>query len=385
MSRQHSFPSLTGQNEVRDAVVGSEGKIENDMSTYGIPSFASLEQRPTAGIGSLAASFSVQSALVLVMLYLAITAPQFINTQISHIDLVAPTPELVTKPPEVVKTVRPQPRPIKDLLPPVPAKIETPMIAVQRPQRIQRISVPELQVEQTAAPRFDSKVLNALPGPHVTPKVVASTNFGGSSAAVTLPNTAPSKVQTGGFGDPNGVPVNPNAKGKSNIAAAGSFDLPGGPGYGNGTGGARGQRGTVSSAGFGNGTAVQGGGGRGGNAGQGRVQSTGAGFNQAPAAAPTQRASTSSVPANQPVAIQSKPQPVYTREAREKRVEGEVLLNVVFAADGRVRVLSVIRGLGYGLDEAAQRAVQGLKFTPALRDGHPVDSTATLHVIFQLS
>lgn len=364
-------------------MVGSEGKTEIDMSTYGIPSFASLEQRPPAGLGSLAASFSVQSALVLVVLYLAIVTPQFINTQISHIDLVAPTPELVSKP-EVVKTVRPQPRPIKDLMPAVPAKIEAPMIAVLRPQRIQRTKLPELQVEQTVAPRFDSKVLNALPGPHTTPKVVASTNFGGSSAEVTLPHTAPSKVQTGGFGDPNGVPVNANGSGKPNIAAAGSFDLPGGAGYGNGTGGARGLRGTVSSAGFGNGTAVQGGGGHGGNSGQGHVQT--AGFNQAPvAAAPTQRASAISRPVNQPVAIQSKLQPLYTREAREHRVEGEVLLNVVFAADGRVRVLNVVRGLGYGLDEAAQHAVQGMKFTPALRDGRPVDSTATLHVIFQLS
>jgi TonB family protein len=76
---------------------------------------------------------------------------------------------------------------------------------------------------------------------------------------------------------------------------------------------------------------------------------------------------------------------VYTSEARQHKVEGEVLLNVVFLADGKVRILNVVRGLGYGLDEAAQRAVQGLKFTPALRDGRPIDSSATLHVIFQLS
>jgi len=356
------------------------------MSTYGTPSFASLDQHPTgAGFGSLAASFGVQSMLVLGIVYMAFTAPQFINTQISHIDLVAPVPELAPKP-EVVKVARqqPLPKPIKDLMPAVPVKIEAPLIAVQRPQRIQRLNVPEVQAESVKAPQFDSRVLNALPGPRVTPKVVTATNFGGSSAAVTLPHTAPSKVQTGGFGDPNGVPANPNAKGKSNIAAAGSFDLPGGPGYGNGTGGARGARGTVSSAGFGNGVAVQGGGGRGGNSGQGRLQTTGF-YQPAAVAAPTQRNANAAVATNQPVSIQSKPNPVYTREAREHRVEGEVLLNVVFAADGRVRVLNVLRGLGYGLDEAAQRAVQGLRFTPALHDGHPVDSTATLHVIFQLS
>ena len=86
------------------------------MSTYGTPSFASLDQHPTgAGIGSLAASFGVQSMLVVGIIYMAFTAPQFINTQISHIDLVAPVPELAPKP-EVVKVARqqPLPKPIKD-------------------------------------------------------------------------------------------------------------------------------------------------------------------------------------------------------------------------------------------------------------------------------
>jgi TonB family protein len=66
-------------------------------------------------------------------------------------------------------------------------------------------------------------------------------------------------------------------------------------------------------------------------------------------------------------------------------VEGEVLLSVVFTADGQIRILNVVRGLGHGLDEAAQRAAQGVKFSPAMRDGHPVDANATLHIVFQLS
>ena len=40
------------------------------------------------------------------------------------------------------------------------------------------------------------------------------------------------------------------------IAQKGSFDLPSGPGYGNGTGGSRGARGVVASAGFGSGVAT---------------------------------------------------------------------------------------------------------------------------------
>jgi len=42
---------------------------------------------------------------------------------------------------------------------------------------------------------------------------------------------------------------------RANINHYGSPDLPGGPGYGNGTGGANGARGTVASTGFRNGTA----------------------------------------------------------------------------------------------------------------------------------
>ena len=86
-----------------------------------------------------------------------------------------------------------------------------------------------------------------------------------------------------------------------------------------------------------------------------------------------------------PVAIEEKPSPEYTSEARKLRVEGEVLLQVIFAADGRVRVLRVLHGLGHGLDEAATRAAEKIRFSPAQRDGQPVDSTAMLHVVFQLS
>jgi TonB family protein len=86
-----------------------------------------------------------------------------------------------------------------------------------------------------------------------------------------------------------------------------------------------------------------------------------------------------------PVAVTSKPNPVYTEQARKQHVEGEVLLQVVFTASGQVQVLRVVRGLGYGLDESAIQAAQKVRFVPAQRNGQPVDSTATLHIVFQLS
>ena len=163
--------------------------------------------------------------------------------------------------------------------------------------------------------------------------------------------------------------------------------FPSGGGYGNGTGGTSGVRGTVASAGFGNGVAIQGGGGRGGRRSGPRPDHQFRSARRLPLPAPDGRTSSkaSQPPASAPVSIQSKPTPVYTSEARQLRVEGEVLLNVVFTADGQIRILNVVRGLGHGLDEAAQRAAQGIRFSPAMRDGHPVDSNATLHIVFQLS
>jgi TonB family protein len=86
-----------------------------------------------------------------------------------------------------------------------------------------------------------------------------------------------------------------------------------------------------------------------------------------------------------PVAIQSKPAPVYTDEARQLHIEGEVLLDVVFTAGGNVRVLQVVQGLGHGLDEAAIHAAEQIRFSPAEKAGQPVDCPATLHVVFSLS
>ena len=73
---------------------------------------------------------------------------------------------------------------------------------------------------------------------------------GSGSAAPATVQAPLNKVQTGGFGDPNGVPGNGDPKKSTNINRLGSPALPGGPGYGNGTGGDKGIRGTVASTGM---------------------------------------------------------------------------------------------------------------------------------------
>ena len=86
-----------------------------------------------------------------------------------------------------------------------------------------------------------------------------------------------------------------------------------------------------------------------------------------------------------PVEILEKPKPAYTAEARLQRVEGTVVLDVIFTASGEVRVLGVKRGLGHGLDENAVDAARHIRFVPATQAGAPVDQHVFLQVVFQIT
>lgn len=80
-----------------------------------------------------------------------------------------------------------------------------------------------------------------------------------------------------------------------------------------------------------------------------------------------------------------KPQPAYTAQARQLRIEGDALLEALFLASGEVRVERVIRGLGHGLDEKAIEAAEHIRFKPARKNGQPVDCAAIVHITFQLA
>jgi len=137
--------------------------------------------------------------------------------------------------------------------------------------------------------------------------------------------------------------------------------------------------GDVKTGGFSSGARAP----RGAANGSGEVQT--AGFDQR-ASAPAQATVAVTKPIDRPVEIVFKPTPEYTDEARSARIEGTVSLELEFTAAGDVRVLRVVRGLGHGLDEAAQRAALRIRFKPAQSsDGRPVDSRATVHITFRLS
>ena len=289
---------------------------------------------------------------------------------------------------ESVTLIAPAPyHPPSHAVPPLP-QIKAPepkVLAELRPPKIMPLPKPELQPTIAKAVLPPAVATASLPAPAaVVPKQaphVQSTPFAGGNSAKPTVKLPAREVQTGGFGDPNGVPGTGKKDAKVTIASLGAFDLPAGGGYGNGSGGTRGVQGTVASAGFGNGVASPGNGnghGRGGTVMQ-------AGFADASAGTSAPRRSEPAKAQLTPVEITSKPRPVYTEEARQMHLQGEVLLDVMFTAGGQVRVLRVVKGLGHGLDEAALRAAEQIHFKPALREGQPFDSNAVVHIVFELA
>jgi len=74
----------------------------------------------------------------------------------------------------------------------------------------------------------------------------------------------------------------------------------------------------------------------------------------------------------------------YTEDARQNKVQGTVVLTVVFGADGRIRDIRVVHGLPYGLTETSVEAAQRIRFQPAVNNGKPMSVRATLEYNFAL-
>jgi TonB family protein len=90
-------------------------------------------------------------------------------------------------------------------------------------------------------------------------------------------------------------------------------------------------------------------------------------------------------PAAEPLEILYKPRPAYTEEARRAHIEGDIVLEVLFPGTGNLRVLRVVRGLGYGLEQNALDAAAKIRFRPSREDGHAVDTVAQVRISFQLA
>jgi TonB family protein len=325
---------------------------------------------------ALVASYTFMVILLLLLINIGLLFPDRISLKQYRVTELIPMPSLRPEP-EPIKIVKPEVKP--KLLPPAPV-FEQPKLVVPREVRRtlapEPVEAPKVVVNTFAAPQLKMAAVGGA-----RPQLLHTGDFAGSSVAPTV-NVAVQKVQTGGFGDDNGLKGTGKPNAKLYAAQAGSFDMPAGPGQGNGSGGAKGIKGTVASADFGNGIAT---GGKGDGRSNGAGVSTGGFGSEQVVHGGPKIAQADSGPATTPVEIIFKPQPVYTDEARGLKLEGEVLLEVMFGANGSLHVNRVVRGLGHGLDEAAIAAANKMRFKPAQRMGQPVDSTAIVHVLFQIA
>ena len=308
------------------------------------------ERSPRAFVASSIVNVVIFGAAI----YLAASAKQVIEQHYEMTELIAPT-----LPPPIKHERPPAPEKIK-LRPPKleSPKFETPKLVEPKPVQM------EAKLETPPMPQVRPQIKLALqPKPALAAAMPAQNNL-------IKPSTRPVHL-----GDTFGVVPNPNSIRPANVAAIGNP-------YGGMNGPATAPHGVVRSTGIGDGTKFGSGGG-GGGAVPGRTVASVGMPGAAPASAmPT--AYSSPVQATN-VEVLSKPPVEYTSEARQMRIEGDVVLSVTFLASGQLVIHGVLRGLGHGLDQEAVREAQQIQFRPATRDGHPVDVTTRITITFQLA
>jgi TonB family protein len=378
-------PEITGDRRTNEAGSSRSG---HRVSQRTGEIFQCLDY-PEHRSGAFGASLVLHVVILFVVIVLPLLFTDSLKLKYNVVTLAPPVPKkeaLVATPWTPLPTPRPLRQPVvQPLVKPLDVPVEPP-----KPEVVRKPDVPLPKIEQpeppapvlTNVPHIDApKASVAAPAP---PKPEIKTGvFSKSEDTAVTTNAAPRNVQTGGFGDPNGLPAK-NSGRPANIASVGAFELPAGPGAGNGTGGKTGIRGIVADSGFGASAApLNSRNGAGSGTAERNVRQSG--FEQvqaAPAATPKKN---DSGPPDKAAEITFKPRPEYTDEARKLRLEGEVLVHVLFKATGEISVLELTKGLGHGLDENAIRAAQQIRFKPASRAGQPVDSTATVHILFQLA
>lgn len=292
----------------------------------------------------------------------------------------------VTPPPEIKVKTPPMPK-VKVPPPPEPklAKLDLPKINV--PKAEPRPAIKQMVIKETPAM---PKVEAAKPQVILAPQPKAA--LAAAAAPALEPQQHPS-VAAVHLGDLNGVRPNPNAARPATVAALGNpyggmqgnAEAPrgvvGSTGFGNGvrSGSNAGTVGRVASAGIpgGNGTAQQGAYGNGAHVGSAGIPGT----SSTPGSSGS--AMMSAEPKTTPPVLLSHAEPEYTSEAKQLKIQGDVVLRVTITTDGRMVVHHVIHGLGHGLDESAMRSAPSYRFKPATQNGHPVDYETNIIIKFQ--
>jgi TonB family protein len=370
------FGANRGQTQNRDAWKRSIGTKQVPARLAMLPEGESRWQR--LGVSAIA-QIIILTFFVVMPLFFPERLKTALNMQV--VPLAMPVTEVPVAPPPPQPKPKVAPAPKPQVIEEVKLNPKQPHIFVQQKVLKPKIEHVEAKAPELApqTPVLEAKFIDNTNQPKRPKEEVKVNNLNSGSAAVPTVKLPVEKVQTGGFGDPNGLPGKGDPNKTTNVNRLGSPALPGGPGYGNGTGGDKGARGVVASTGFGNGIAnpPQGGG------KQGAVQSSGFANQTVASDAPKKKASADS--GTSQVDILSKPRPEYTAEGRALKLEGDVVIDLVFLANGSVQVNHVVSGLGHGLDESAVQAAQQIKFKPAKRDNEAVDFPARVRIEFRLA
>ncbi len=75
---------------------------------------------------------------------------------------------------------------------------------------------------------------------------------------------------------------------------------------------------------------------------------------------------------------------VYPEDAKKEGIEGRVYIKVFIDEKGNVVKAEVLRGIGYGCNEAALSAVEQLHFIPAENQGKKIKAQIVIPVMFRL-
>jgi periplasmic protein TonB len=295
---------------------------------------------------------NVSILLTVVILGLVIKNNPVAAKKLAEIYLPPPAP----KPPPPPPPKNPPVMPPKAL--PTPPKITTP----PPPEKLPEIVKIQPAPPKPLPPAPEVKVM-APPAPKIVnlgnPKAASIANNDPHPTAVRMGNTTSPIVATG----PAVANVNLNA-GMPGMAGNGSGPHATKVSFGNGLPGGTNLNGHSNSV--------------------AAVKPVTIGGTVNPAAAPKVMAVASAVAS--PPKVVYKPTPAYTAEAKSMHIEGNVSLKIRVTAEGGVEVLSVVRGLGHGLDESARQATMSTRFKPAVDgEGRPVDWEGTVVVNFQLS
>src|SRR5713101_10118712 len=150
---------------------------------------------------ALGAAYGLLILLIIVMINIGWIWPDSMNISRNyHVTELIPMPSLQPQP----LKIKPQPRILRAKLLPAAPVFEAPKLTVPR-----EIRAPKPHTEEEAAPKievnnFTPTVLKQVTG-GARPSLIIHTGEFGSSATPTV-NAPIQKVQSRGFGDPNGIP-----------------------------------------------------------------------------------------------------------------------------------------------------------------------------------